>query len=127
LASSITGVLGLRLIRRNCQDCSVPYEPEPAALRLLSQEQIDVAQFRRGAGCERCLNTGFQGRTALTEMLGVDEVLRDSILQKLPTRTLQEIAVRQGMHTLWTLGLDRVIRGETTLEEITRVVSAEQM
>jgi type II secretory ATPase GspE/PulE/Tfp pilus assembly ATPase PilB-like protein len=60
-------------------------------------------------------------------MLVVDEVLRDSILQKLPTRTLQEIAVRQGMHTLWTLGLDRVIRGETTLEEITRVVSAEQM
>lgn len=127
LASSITGVLGLRLIRRNCPDCSVPYEPEPAALRLLSQEQIDVAQFRRGAGCEACLQTGFQGRTALTEMLVVDEVIRDSVLQKLPTRTLQEIAVRQGMHTLWQLGLDRVIRGETTLEEITRVVAAEQM
>lgn len=127
LASSITGVLGLRLIRKNCSDCSVPYEPEPAALRLLSQEQIDVAQFRRGAGCERCLDTGFQGRTALTEMLVVDEVIRDSVLQKLPTRTLQEVAVRQGMHTLWTLGLDRVIRGETTLEEITRVVAAEQM
>ncbi|HEX7860040.1 MAG TPA: GspE/PulE family protein [Verrucomicrobiae bacterium] len=127
LASSITGVLGLRLIRKNCSDCSVPYEPEPAALRLLSQEQIDVAQFRKGAGCERCLDTGFQGRTALTEMLVVDEVLRDSVLQKLPTRALQEIAVRQGMHTLWTLGLDRVIRGETTLEEITRVVAAEQM
>src|SRR5688572_4880342 len=125
LSSSITGVLGLRLIRRNCQYCSVPYEPAPAMLRLLSQQQQEVAQFRRGAGCDHCVNTGFQGRTALTEMLVVDEVLRDSILQKLPTRTLQEIAVRQGMHTLWHLGLDRVIRGETTLEEILRVVAAE--
>jgi type II secretory ATPase GspE/PulE/Tfp pilus assembly ATPase PilB-like protein len=127
LASSITGVLGLRLTRKNCQYCSVPYDPEPAALRLLTRDQIEVAQFRRGTGCEHCLNTGFQGRSALAEMLVVDEVIRDSILQKLPTRALQEIAVRQGMHTLWHIGLERVIRGETTLEEITRVVSADQI
>lgn len=127
LASSVSGVLGLRLIRRNCSFCSIPYEPEPATLRLLTRDQQEVAQFRRGAGCEHCLNTGFQGRTALTEMLVVDEVIRDSVLQKLPTRTLQEIAVRQGMHTLWHLGLERVIRGETTLEEIMRVVAAEQL
>ena len=82
LASSITGVLGLRLIRKNCQYCSVPYEPEPAMLRLLTPEQMEVAQFRTRAGCDHCLNTGFQGRTALTEMLVVDEVIRDSILQK---------------------------------------------
>jgi type II secretory ATPase GspE/PulE/Tfp pilus assembly ATPase PilB-like protein len=127
LASSVTGVLGLRLTRKNCPFCSVPYEPEPAALRLLSREQIESAHFRRGAGCDHCVNTGFQGRTALTELLLVDEVIRDSILQKLPTRTLQEIAVRQGMHTLWQLGLDRVLRGETTLEEIARVVATDQM
>lgn len=127
LASSITGVLGLRLTRKNCQYCSVPYEPEPAALRLLTPEQLEVAHFRKGTGCEQCLNTGFQGRTALTEMLVADEVIRDAILQKLPTRTLQEVAVRQGMHTLWQLGLERAIRGETTLEEITRVVAADQM
>lgn len=126
LASSMSGILGLRLIRKNCSYCSVPYEPEPSTLRLLTPDQIDVAQFRRGAGCENCVNTGFQGRTALTEMLVVDEVIRDAVLQKLPTRTLQEVAARQGMHTLWHLGLDRVIRGETTLEEIMRVVAAEQ-
>jgi general secretion pathway protein E len=127
LSSSISGVLGLRLTRKNCAFCSVPYEPEPAALRLLTPEQIEVAHFRKGAGCEHCLNTGFQGRTALTEMLVVDEVLRDAILQKLPTRTLQEVAVRQGMRTLWELGLERVLRGETTLEEIARVVAADHM
>lgn len=127
LASSVTGVLGLRLIRKNCPYCAVPYEPEPAFLRLLSQDQIANAELRRGAGCERCMGTGFAGRTALTEMLVVDEVLRDAILQKLPTRTLQEVAVRQGMHTLWQLGLERVVRGETTLEEITRVVTVDHL
>jgi general secretion pathway protein E len=127
LSSSITGVLGLRLIRRNCTYCSVPYEPEPAVLRLLTPEQAEVAQFRRGTGCDNCMNTGFMGRTALTEILVVDEIIRDSILQKLPTRTLQEVAIRQGMVNLWQMGLTRVIRGETTLEEILRVVAADQM
>src|SRR4051794_969058 len=72
LSSSITGVLGLRLIRKNCTYCAVPYEPEPSMLRLLSPEQVEVAQFRRGTGCDHCMNTGFSGRTALTEMLVVD-------------------------------------------------------
>jgi general secretion pathway protein E len=127
LASSVTGVLGLRLIRKNCTYCTVPYEPEAGMLKLLSKEQIEVAQFRHGTGCEHCLDTGFLGRTALTEMLCVDEIVRDAILQKLPTRTLQQVAVQQGMHTLWHLGIDRVINGETALEEIVRAVAADQM
>lgn len=126
LSSSIIGVLGLRLIRKNCPYCSVPYQPEPSSLRLLTPEQIESASFRKGSGCEHCLHTGFAGRSALTEMLLVDEVLRDSILQKLPTRTLQEVAIQRGMATLWNLGIDRVIRGETTLEEIARVVAVDQ-
>ncbi len=96
-------------------------------LRMLSPEQLEVAQFRRGTGCDNCMNTGFAGRTALTEMLVVDEVIRDSVLQKLPTRSLQQIAVQQGMVNLWHMGVQRVLRGETTLEEILRVVAADQM
>jgi type II secretory ATPase GspE/PulE/Tfp pilus assembly ATPase PilB-like protein len=60
-------------------------------------------------------------------MLVVDEVIRDSVLQKLPTRSLQQIAVQQGMVNLWQMGVQRVLRGETTLEEILRVVAADQM
>ena len=126
LSSSIIGVLGLRLIRKNCTYCSVPYEPEPSSLRLLTPEQIEACSFRKGSGCEQCMHTGFSGRSALTEMLVVDEVLRDSIMQKLPTRSLQQVAIQQGMQSLWHLGIDRVIRGETTLEEIMRVVAVDQ-
>jgi type II secretory ATPase GspE/PulE/Tfp pilus assembly ATPase PilB-like protein len=55
----------------------------------------------------------------------VDEVLRDAILQKLPTRSLQDIAVQQGMSNLWQNGLRRVLRGQTTMEEILRVLAAD--
>ncbi len=123
LASSVTGVVGLRLIRKNCAACAVPYEPDPSLLRLLPAEASETAHFRRGAGCPECLHTGFNGRTALTELLVVEEVLRDSILQKLPTRSLQQVAIQQGMRTLWQSGLGRALQGQTTLEEILRVVA----
>ena len=126
LASSISGVIGLRLIRKNCSFCAQPYQPEPAVLNLMPPEAIEVAQFRRGTGCAECGMTGFSGRTAITEMLLVDEVLRDAILKKMPTRSLQQIAMQQGMNSLWQAGLRRVISGVTTLEEVLRAISIEQ-
>ena len=59
-------------------------------------------------------------------MLVVDEVMRDAILQKLPTRSLQQVAIQQGMQTLWQMGLRRVLSGQTPLEEILRVVAVDQ-
>jgi type II secretory ATPase GspE/PulE/Tfp pilus assembly ATPase PilB-like protein len=126
LSSSVIGVLGLRLIRKNCEFCSEPYDPPPSMMRLVPEECLDAASFRRGAGCSECLQTGYSGRTALTEMLIINEPLRDAILQKLPTRSLQEVASQQGMQTLWELGLTRVLRGQTTIEEILRVVPTER-
>jgi general secretion pathway protein E len=125
LASSITGVLGMRLIRRSCLVCLESYQPEPAALAYLPVETHSTGQFRRGGGCPACNHTGFSGRATVMETLTVDEVLRDAVLQKLPTRRLQEIAQAQGMETLWQAGLRRALRGETTLEEILRVVGME--
>jgi type II secretory ATPase GspE/PulE/Tfp pilus assembly ATPase PilB-like protein len=118
--------MGLRLIRTNCPHCAEPYEPEPALLKGLPQEVINFAQFRKGRGCARCHETGYGGRSSLTEMLVLDEVLRDAVLQKFPTRKLQEIAIQQGMRTLFQSGLDRVVHGQTTLEEVLRMVSIDQ-
>ena len=126
LSSSIIGVVGLRLIRKNCSFCTEPYQPEPGLLKLVPPEMVEVASFRHGVGCTECMQTGFQGRTALTEMLVVDEVLRDAILQKLPTRALQQVAIQQGMLTLWQTGLRRVVAGTAPLEEILRVVAVDQ-
>jgi type II secretory ATPase GspE/PulE/Tfp pilus assembly ATPase PilB-like protein len=127
LASSIIGVLGIRLIRINCSFCSQPYQPEPALLRMVPEEVRAVAEFRRGSGCAQCLQTGFSGRFAVTELLVPDEVFRDAILLKKPTRALQDIAVQGGMQTMWQNGLRRVISGQTTLDEILRVISLDQL
>ena len=124
LASSIVGVLGLRLVRKNCPVCSDAYQPEATVLESLPPE-LHGADFRRGGGCPACSHTGYSGRVTVTESLLVDEVIRAAILQKLPTKKLQEIAIGQGMHTLWQIGLRRVLRGETTIEEIMRVIGME--
>jgi type II secretory ATPase GspE/PulE/Tfp pilus assembly ATPase PilB-like protein len=125
LASSIIGVVGLRLIRKNCPACGEAYHPELTLVQTLPAEVCDNADFRRGPGCDNCQRTGFSGRTALSEMLIVNETFRDAVLQKLPTRALQEVAIAQGMKTLWHNGIRRVAAGETPIEELFRVVAVD--
>jgi type II secretory ATPase GspE/PulE/Tfp pilus assembly ATPase PilB-like protein len=127
LASSIIAVLGIRLIRKNCTYCSEPYQPEAGFLRALPEDMVANTKFLRGVGCKECLNTGFKGRSAVTELLVVDEVFRDAVLQKMPTRALQQVAIQQGMQTMWQNGLRRVHAGQSTVEEILRVIASDQM
>lgn len=127
LASSVAGVLGVRLIRKNCTFCTQPYDPDPSLVKLLPAGFADDAQFRKGAGCEQCMGTGFHGRTSVTEMLRVDQVFRDAVMQKMATRNLQQIAIQQGMQTMWQNGLRRVASGEAPLDEILRVIAVDEV
>src|ERR1043166_2309878 len=127
LASSIIAVLGIRLIRKNCTYCAEPYQPEPSLLKGVPEDMAANTKFLRGVGCKECLNTGFKGRSAVTELLVADEVFRDAVLQKMPTRALQQVAIQQGMQTMWQNGLRRVQAGQTTVEEILRVIATDQL
>jgi type II secretory ATPase GspE/PulE/Tfp pilus assembly ATPase PilB-like protein len=127
LASSVLGVMGLRLVRKNCPNCSQPYEPAPSQLKVVPEELIGQAQFLRGTGCEQCNNTGYSGRLPVSELLVVNEPFREAVLKKLPTSALEEIAIQQGMRTLWQNGLYRAITGQTSLEETIRVVAADML
>lgn len=127
LSSSILGVFGLRLLRKNCPHCSQPQELEPSQLKLIPEEMRANAQFRKGRGCEHCSNTGYAGRLPVTELLVVDEPFREAILKKLPTKQLEEIAIKAGMKTLWQNGLQRVVNGETSIEEMVRVLAADMV
>ncbi len=124
LASSILGVMGLRLMRRNCEHCTQPYEPESSQLKVVPDAFVADAQFRRGRGCDLCGQTGYSGRLPASELLVVDEPFREAVLKKLSTSALEEIAVQQGMRTLWQNGLYRAITGQTTLEEVIRALAA---
>ncbi len=127
LASSILGVLGLRLVRQVCQHCAQPYEPEPSQLKVVPEAFLAQAQFRAGTGCEKCNHTGYFGRLPVTELLTVTEPFREAVLKKLQTSALEEIAIQQGMRTLWQNGLYRAITGETTIEETIRVLAADMV
>jgi type II secretory ATPase GspE/PulE/Tfp pilus assembly ATPase PilB-like protein len=127
LASSVLGVMGLRLVRGNCPDCTQPYEPEPSRLKIVPEELMPEAQFRRGAGCDQCNHTGYANRMPVTELLAVTEPFREAVLKKLQTSALEQIAIQQGMRTLWQNGLQRAVTGETTLEEIIRVVAVDMI
>src|SRR5215471_799175 len=123
LASSILGVMGLRLMRANCPHCIQPYEPAPSLLKVIPEDLRPQAQFRRGTGCDHCNNTGYSGRLPASEMLVVTEPFREAVLKRMPTSALEEIAVQQGMRTLWQNGLHRTLTGQTTVEEIIRVLA----
>ena len=125
LSSSVLGVMGMRLIRRNCQDCLRSYDPEPSQLKIIPEALLPEAQFCRSRGCDGCHNTGFSGRMPVTELLVVDEPFREAILKKMPTTALEEIAIQQGMKTLLQNGIQRVVAGETSLEEMLRVLAAD--
>jgi len=135
LASTIIGVLGVRLLRQNCIHCAAPYEPEPYALEQLRQHEGGdymeslVAQegFYKGFGCSACGETGYGGRSSITELLVCDEGVREAVMKKKPTRDIQEIAVNGGMNTLWDGGLQMVVDRRTTLEEILQKVAADQV
>ncbi len=127
LASSILGVMGMRLVRLVCEHCGQPYEPEPSQLKVVPEELISKSHFRKGAGCEHCANTGYSGRIPVSELLAVSEPFREAIMKKMPTRALEEIAIENGMKTLWQNGLSRALSGQTTLEEIIRSLAVDMI
>jgi len=127
LASSVLGVMGLRLVRRNCAHCAQPYEPDASQLKVVPEECLARAQFRRGTGCPECQHTGYDGRMPISELLVVNEPFREAVLKRVPTSVLEDIAVQQGMRTLWQNGLTAVLEGRTTLEELIRGLAASML
>jgi len=135
LASTIIGVLGVRLLRQNCLHCSAPYQPEAFAIEQLRQHEggeyveqvLENDSFYRGTGCTACSGTGFGGRSSITELLTCDADVREAVMKKKPTSEIQEIAVSSGMTTLWDGGLQMVVDRKTTLEEILQKVAADQV
>ena len=135
LASTIIGVLGVRLLRVNCMHCSAPYAPEPYALEQLRQFEgeeylqalLDQQGFYKGNGCSACSDTGYSSRSSINELLVCDEQVREAVMQKKASRDIQAIAVQSGMRTLWTSGLQMVVDRKTTLEETLMKVAADQV
>jgi general secretion pathway protein E len=121
--SAMNGIVAQRLVRQVCTDCAVDHVPDPALLAAsrVSLEDAGEYSFRIGRGCGRCRGTGYRGRRAISEILTLNDELRELIVRGEPPRLLREAAARNGTRFLRQAALDCVRRGETTLQEINRV------
>ena len=121
IASTLNAILAQRLVRKLCAACREPYRPLPAMLGELGLEDEDDVRFYRQRGCDVCDGSGYHGRVCINEVLTMTDAVRQSLLEKTDAGTLQRLAIKGGMRTLFQDGLDKVKAGQTTVEEVLRV------
>ena len=118
VASSLLGVVAQRLVRRICPYCREKTETSGLLLKN------GIKQAWRGRGCEKCGGTGYKGRFGLYEQFDVTPEIQEAIARKAQLHELRELARKGGFSTLPELGLKAVRYGETTPEEMLRVIGA---
>jgi type IV pilus assembly protein PilB len=127
ITASVNLVLAQRLARKICGDCKQQIKMETQSLRDVgfTEEQIARAKLVKGAGCRTCNGTGYKGRVALYEVMRFSDSLKEMVLQGASTAELKAAAIKNGMATLRMSGIQKVLDGVTTTEEIMRVTMAD--
>ncbi|MCS6776311.1 MAG: ATPase, T2SS/T4P/T4SS family, partial [Chthonomonadaceae bacterium] len=128
VASSLIGVVAQRLVRINCPRCRQPYDEKPEALREIGidPETVRRTPLMRGVGCAECRGVGFKGRGGIYEFLQIDENIRRMVVDRVPASHIKQYAQKhQGMVTMLQDGRDKVLQGETTIQEVLRVCQRE--
>ncbi len=123
LSSSVLAVVAQRLVRVLCSECKQAYRPDPAALAPIGLNLTDLGDrpVYRAHGCEGCFHTGYRGRVGIFEIMVLDDTLKSLVLQTFDSHRIKAAAVAQGMITLRRDGIQKVIDGVTTVEEVLRV------
>jgi type IV pilus assembly protein PilB len=120
IASSLIGVVAQRLVRRICLDCKTSYTPTEQEKILLVNRGIKAEKLYRGNGCGSCNKTGYRGRVAIHEILGINDEIRRLVSDFTTMEELRKAALDQGMIQLMDDGLAKVSQGITTLQEVIR-------
>jgi general secretion pathway protein E len=123
ISSSVLAVFAQRLVRVLCTECKQPYRPKTVYLESIG---LNTAQFAdksifKAAGCEKCFHTGYRGRVGIFEIMVMSEELKTLILQTYDSNRIKALAVQEKMATLREDGIEKVLEGMTTLEEVLRV------
>ncbi len=126
LTSTVNGILAQRLVRKLCTSCKAPYTPAPEVVKELRLRRFapegEIVLYKP-VGCLACNGMGYRGRMAIIEFLPMTDPVRKLILAREEAGAIQKLAVAEGMQTLYENGLDKVVQGVTTLEEVMRVTS----
>jgi type IV pilus assembly protein PilB len=121
VAASLQAALAQRLVRKVCTNCKEPYDPPEHIRRAVESVAGEVETFYRGAGCNKCRNSGYSGRIGIYELLVPDDDMRDCITAAPNINQLRDLAGKIGMSTLRDDGMAKVRAGLTTVEEVFRV------
>jgi type IV pilus assembly protein PilB len=126
-ASAVDCVLAQRLVRKLCDHCKEAYQPTDEMMRRLEFPEEAVEHWReirlfRPKGCSRCSNTGYRGRMGIYEVMPVTEAVERLIVERKSADEIWRVAKAEGMTSLREDGLDRVLQGMTSIEEISRVI-----
>jgi len=122
LTATIEAIIAQRLVRTICPRCKEQYVPTEEQLLELDLRPEDVAgrSFFRGRGCDNCHGSGYKGRTALFEIMVLDDGLRDMVMKQASLGLIREEARRRGMRTLRESGLQAIYEGLSTIDEVVR-------
>ncbi len=129
VSSSLECLIAQRLVRVICPDCKIPVKNPKEILDQMKDINIDPkgVELYEGRGCELCRFTGYRGRTGIYEIIIVDEVIREMILNRSTSQQIKQKAISQGMRTLRQDGLQKVLKGITTITEVIRVTQQEEI
>ncbi len=127
VTSSVEALVAQRLVRTICPNCKEPYEASKAAVAKIGKNGHDGYTLYRGRGCDQCKHTGYKGRTAIYEMLMVDDAIRTLVLERAPATAIADTACQHGMRTLREDGWIKVKNGVTTIDEVVRVTQEEEI
>jgi general secretion pathway protein E len=123
----VSGVMAQRLVRKLCRACARHHPKghgldEKFRMALPAAKTKDLSRVCEAVGCEACGGTGYSGRTTVCELLVVDDAMREAIGRRSQDqRAMEQLARSGGFRTLYEDGIEKVIAGETTLEEVLRV------
>jgi type IV pilus assembly protein PilB len=120
IASSVIAIMAQRLVRVVCPKCKEPDQPPAAELKAagISPDRLAGATFMRGRGCNYCHHTGYRGRIGIFELMKMNAAIREMTFNREPTQAIRRQARLLGMKTLLEDGVNKALKGITTLEEV---------
>ncbi len=123
ISSSVNAFLAQRLVRKICPHCIEEYKPMAKELERagITKSSLKGGKLYRGRGCDRCLNTGYSGRLGIFELLVLSDPIRRLVMAREDSLKIKEFALKEGMISLHDDGINKALRGLTTLEEVMRV------
>jgi type II secretory ATPase GspE/PulE/Tfp pilus assembly ATPase PilB-like protein len=121
LSSSLLAVLAQRLARRICPYCKEEYDLDDQEKALFKRAGLELTKAFRGAGCPRCGNSGYSGRTCIAEIMIINNEIKELVYAGASTGAITQAAIKGGMVPLYIDGLRKAASGQTTLQEVQRV------